>query len=237
MSAPVEEPTLDLDGLSVDEVGALWAFLHGDIMESGIRARLREHLGLCPRHAWGHALVEIELWESGAGARGGHQPFDVGVLYDDLLTRMASALSRRHHRYARTLRREGTCYICQQLVGDIQAVGYAGFDSVPLTEEANRMIYVKRWLTETQPIWGPSACPRCTGSPDGNLCRPHLLDADIDVRRAAEVGDYLFDIDRRLQVLVSSMTEDGAPSTPDADASWVEAIAWFTGWSTPRALT
>lgn len=231
------EIILDADGLTVDEIGAPWAFLHGDIMEPGIRARLREHWGLCPRHAWGHAVVEIELWEAGAGARHGHQPFDVGVLHDALLSQMAGALTGRHRTYTRVLRREGGCYVCQQLGGGVEPVGYAGFDSTALAAEANRMTYTRRWLAETKPVWEPVACPTCAGTSTGRLCRTHLLEAGIDAASAAGTSSYLAGLDRRLRLLVDSMTQNGTPSTPDADASWVEAVAWFAGWSFPLALS
>lgn len=235
-AAAEQEPVLDVDGLTVEEVGALWAFLHGDIMEPGIRTRIREHWGLCPRHAWGHALVEIELWESGAGARGGHQPFDVGVLHDDLINHMIGALSHRHI-HPRALRRAGECYLCQQLGGETgHAIGYAGFDSTPLTEEANRMTYTQQWLSQTKHIWERAACPLCTESDTGQLCRPHLLEGGIDASSSAATAAYLSDVDRRLKALVDSMTEHGAPSAPADDAAWAEAVAWFTGWTFPQLV-
>ena len=159
------EPTLDRDGLGEQEVGALWAFLHGDIMIGGIRERIREHWGLCPRHAWGHAVVEIELWEHGAGARHGHQPFDVGVLYLDLLEEMSRRLRRSRHSPARTLRGRGRCYICEQLDAPpdvvVRQIGYAGFGSGPLTEETDRLVHTCRWLTETAERWRAQLCPLC----------------------------------------------------------------------------
>ncbi|QCB98989.1 hypothetical protein E5206_11600 [Arthrobacter sp. PAMC25564] len=41
-------------------------------MDGSMRRLLRASLGLCPRHTWAHAVVEIELWKAGAGARGAH---------------------------------------------------------------------------------------------------------------------------------------------------------------------
>jgi hypothetical protein len=81
--------------LSVEEVRQLWSFIHGDIMDGSARRLLGVSLGLCPRHAWAYAVVEVELWQAGAGARGGHQPFDVTVLYDDLLDHVAEGWSGR----------------------------------------------------------------------------------------------------------------------------------------------
>lgn len=72
--ADQEQPTLVEAQLTPAEVVELWSFLHGDIMDDGIRQQLHRSLGLCPRHTWGYAVVEIELWQTGAGIRGGHQP-------------------------------------------------------------------------------------------------------------------------------------------------------------------
>ena len=47
--------------LTAEEVRPLWSFVHGDIMDPGIRVQLRRSLGLCPRHTWAYAVVEIEL--------------------------------------------------------------------------------------------------------------------------------------------------------------------------------
>ncbi|GAC1370747.1 MAG: hypothetical protein NVSMB43_06250 [Pseudarthrobacter sp.] len=44
--------------------------------------------------------MEIELWQ--AGARAGHQTFDVTILYEDLLEHVADGLDRKGsllHRY------------------------------------------------------------------------------------------------------------------------------------------
>lgn len=231
------EPLLDRSGLTEQEVGALWAFLHGDIMIGGIRQRIREHWGLCSRHAWGHAVVEIELWEQGAGARGGHQPFDVAVLYADLLEVMSYLLdhSRRSRHHA--LERRGKCYVCQQLDIAIDKsqpqVGYAGFHSDALRAEANRFAYTSSWLAETADQWRLHLCPQCSPGGSGLLCRQHLLDSAPDEAAGTTTAEYLAEVRTRLAVLLNSMTENGDPSTPEADASWVEALGWFHMWSFP----
>lgn len=89
-----DQPTLVDAELTPAEVVELWAFVHGDIMEGPIRQLLRAGVGLCPRHTWGYAAAEIELWQTGAGVRGGHQPFDVSVLYEDLLGQVAARLRK-----------------------------------------------------------------------------------------------------------------------------------------------
>ncbi len=79
-AADANQPSLVQVPLTLVEVVELWSFVHGDIMTGGICRLLRAHLGLCPWHTWGYAATEIELWQTGAGPRGGHQPFDVCVL-------------------------------------------------------------------------------------------------------------------------------------------------------------
>lgn len=240
VTAP-REPELGTDGLTVAEVGVLWSFLHGDIMIGGIRERIRAHWGLCPRHAWGHAIVEIELWETGAGLRGGHQPFDVVVLHEDLLGLARQAASGRLRRW-RGLRRRGTCYVCDQLKGPAgpgpTPIGYAGFDSAPLTAEANRMHHIRKWLAETSAMWSARSCPRCsdiTSSP-GVLCRSHLLEHEVPSSSRDVTIAHLDRLAPHLRKLLESMSDKGDPSTPDDDASWIEVLGWFHGWSFPLAL-
>lgn len=235
------EPLLDRHGLYAEEVGALWAFLHGDIVIGDIRRRIREHWGLCSRHAWGHAVVEIELWEQGAGARHGHQPFDVGVLYADLLDGVSHQPGRSGHSHRRALERRGSCYVCQQLTMSAEQakhqIGYAGFDSSRLGEEANRFSYTHGWLDETVELWRRQLCPRCSVGGTGVLCRRHLRDSDPDGSTALSTAEYLDQFRDRLTTLTGSMAEGGEPSTPEADASWIETLGWFHTWSFPIDLT
>lgn len=50
---------------SAKEVRQLWSFIDGDIMDGSMRRLLPASLGLCPRHTWAHAVVEVELWQAG----------------------------------------------------------------------------------------------------------------------------------------------------------------------------
>ncbi|MHB8188634.1 MAG: hypothetical protein ACYDDU_21710 [Dermatophilaceae bacterium] len=121
--------------------------------EPVIRAQLREALGLCSRHVWGYAVVEIELWVSGGGSRGGHQPFEVSLLCEDLLADVIRRLTR-HRRWRRSVIAGGegpSLTSCRSAlpVGLCDAVkpspvetsmpptGYAGADTAVLTLEAN----------------------------------------------------------------------------------------------------
>ena len=229
--------------LSVEEVKLLWSFLHGDIMIGGIRQRLREHWGLCPRHSWGHATVEIELWQAGAGQRAGHQPFEIGILYEDLLDTMIRKLANSRPRSRMSvLTPRGICPICRDLRGPtipgIGGGGYAGSDSAALTIEANQMTHMRQWVAETRTLW--HACPSCAGTRDDGiavLCRRHILQrgslTDDDTQ---SLVDALSDTRKLLVPLVESMTQTGPPSTRVADASWIQALGWFQGWALPVAL-
>ncbi|WP_143588005.1 hypothetical protein [Tersicoccus phoenicis] len=253
MTGPTEPSRYDLPlapdpdhDLSVDEVRVLWSFIHGDIMNSQFRARLRAHHGPCERHAWAYAVTEIELWEQGAGRRGGHQPFDVAVLYTDLLEEMSTRLRRqRRRRRDRILRRDGTCLICDDVRGRQPTrfvVTHAGFDPAKLAAEANRMRYTIAWLRETAPCWSPLVCPDCTDQPTTTgaaiRCRPHLVlhHADLTDHVLHSELDALDLWTARLRALLGSMTAGGRPSTPEEDAAWVAAVAWFNGWRFPLTV-
>lgn len=250
-------PSLVEVPLTPAEVVELWSFLHGDIMEAGIRVQLRGSLGLCPRHTWGYAATEIELWQTGAGIRGGHQPFDVSVLYGDLLDQVTGQLGRPaglfHHDLRRALLPRGQCAICAVLdpAGSrprSTPVGYAGANATDLAAETNELVHTTTWCQETFPRWRDQACPGCvTAGGVGNsaaaeqadwarLCRLHLLDHPVSVECGHQVAVRLGEVAARLRRLGRSMTKDGPPATPDDDSSWVEALGWFAGWQVPLAL-
>jgi hypothetical protein len=247
----------DVDhNLTDEEVQLLWSFIHGDIMNEPTRVRLRKHWGLCGRHAWGSAITEIELWQSGAGVRGGHQPFDAAVLYDDLLGHMFHALagSRRFNR-RRVLRGKGACIICDDvrepaLAGEVLTHG--GFTASILAAEANALHHTRGWLTETHAEWAAFVCPDCAregGLSEGNegpdasaatslvspiRCRPHLIEAAaFDDETIAAVKHELAHLHAQVRALAESMTARGAAGTPAVDASWVRALGWFHGWAVP----
>lgn len=234
--------------LSVEEVRQLWSFVHGDIMDGAMRRGLRESLGLCPRHAWGHAVVEIELWHAGAGRRGGHQPFDVAILHEDLLQHAAEEIVRplswRHRDLARVPVSTRPCRICQELGGHQPVgprMGYANSNSQALTVEANSLEFTVPWFRQTRDLWLPVACPACTGSGEADpvlLCRRHLLDhGGIPRETGQAIAARLLEIRARLLRLIESMTDRGEPATAKQDASWVEALGWFAGWALPVYLS
>lgn len=61
------------------ELKELQSFLDGAIMDVGIRHHLWRSWGLCERHGWCYAVVELEI-------RGG-RPFSTAILYEDLALR------------------------------------------------------------------------------------------------------------------------------------------------------
>lgn len=246
--------------LTPAEVVELWAFVHGDIMEGGIREQLHRSLGLCARHTWGYAVVEIELWQTGAGVRGGHQPFDVSVLYEDLLDRVAAQLDRPaglfHHDLRRALTTTTQCCICNMVKPATGAtmsstpMGYGGSTAVDLAAETNQLSYTRPWCDQTAPQWHDRVCPDCRAAfqaaaadqlEDDDrspyVCRLHLLLRPLTPELGHTVAGQLRNIAYRLGRLSKSMTKDGPAATPEDDASWIEALGWFAGWQVPLALT
>lgn len=241
--------------LSAAEVGELWEFIHGDIMVGGIRSGLRDALGLCPRHTWGYAIAEIELWVYGTGPRGGHQPFDVCVLYGDLLDHVVARLRRRRSSAAslsRTLERRGACWICRQLSGQEGKPArrsFAGADATVLADEANQMRYTTAWCVQTREVWQGRVCPSCRSGRDlidpGHIkepgsgaitCLGHLVSMQSPTGSLVELVDYLESTAGRLDALGQTMRQGAAPPTLEEDGSWIETLGWFAGWDVPLAL-
>lgn len=237
--------------LEAEEVRQLWSFVHGDIMEPGLRSILHASLGLCPRHTWGYAVVEIELWQAGAGARAGHQPFDLTILYEDLLEHVAAGLDRPagllHPHPERILLPRAPCRICTEMAGPEHTglrMGYAGSDTAALTEEANTLEHTRAWCRQTAATWRKRVCPACdpdqgTDRDEGTalLCRAHLVDrGTLDDSSRHAVARRLRGIRARMLRLTESMTDRGAPAGPEEDASWIEALGFFAGWRPPLWL-
>ena len=236
--------------LSAEEVRQLWSFIHGDIMDGSMRRLLRASLGLCPRHSWAYAVVEIELWQAGAGARGGHQPFDVTVLYEDLLEHVADGLDRKgsllHRHPDDVLLPAGTCRICQDMASPSLTglrMGYANSNTEALTIEANGLAHTTAWCRETTQLWRVRVCPACDpDTPEGAgdpvlLCRFHLVSRrPLPEPLRHGVASRLREIRGRMRRLTESMTDYGAPVGDEENASWIEAVGFFAGWGPPLYL-
>lgn len=236
--------------LSAEEVRQLWSFIHGDIMDGSMRRLLRASLGLCPRHTWAYAVVEVELWQAGAGARGGHQPFDVTVLYEDLLEHVAAGLDRKgsllHRHPDDVLLPGGPCRICEDMASPSLPglrMGYANSNTEALTVEANGLAHTTAWCRETSPLWRDRVCPGCDpGAPAGAgepalLCRFHLAARrPLPEQLRHAVASRLREVRGRMKHLTESMTDYGAPVGGEENASWIEAIGFFAGWGLPLYL-
>lgn len=172
----------------------------------------------------GIRAAEIELLQTGAGIRGGHQPFDVSVLDEDLLDQVAAQLDRPaglfHHDLRHGLTPKRKCSHLQRAQLRRLKPGLRAHRLRRLHRRRPRRGnqpagHTTAWCRETFPRWHDKVCPRCVaafeGAADGQAAR--------------------------LRRLASSMTKDGLPATPNDDASWVEALGWFAGWQVPLALT
>jgi hypothetical protein len=212
---------------SAAEVKQLWSFLDGAIMDPYIRRQLWRSWGLCPRHAWGYAITEVE-------ARGG-RPFSTSILYEDLLARAASLIGAPAlpWRLVRArLRTRGVCFTCDYAalarsfldtgLGDVQA-------------KVNRRLRTAALLTASRPTWRRQACPTCLGG-EGPVCRPHLLAGVRPPGGRHRLANALRSLRQRLHLLVRSMTWQGPVVGPAEEASWVEALAWFGGWQSLRLV-
>jgi len=155
----------------------------------------------------------------------------------------------------RELASRASCRVCDAIDGPASALGgpgYAGSDTATLTAEANRLEFTTRWLVESESAWRPRSCPLCVDPtraatatvPDSNgrselhlLCRPHLLErGHLTPDDAAVLASGLGELRGRVASLLESMTAEGGRSTPQEDASWIEAVSWFAGWEVPYAL-
>jgi hypothetical protein len=225
------------------EVRETWSFLHGGIMDSGIRQQLRRALGFCPRHTWLYAVVEIELWEGGAGSSPGHQPFDVCVLYLDLLGVVLDRLrSRWWHPGAapsRALQARAGCRVCEAIAHKDQRAGwgFGGSDPSALSREVNALAHTRRWLEDTAAIWHAAICEHCAGPgarrARGSLtCRRHLIESDSADRM--DVMARLAEQRVRLDGLLRSMHAGASSEATDSQrASWIETLGFFAGWPSP----
>ncbi|EWT03518.1 hypothetical protein N865_16775 [Intrasporangium oryzae NRRL B-24470] len=233
-------------------MGALWSFIHGEIMDGGIRTQLREHWGLCPRHAWGHAFVDIELWEQGTATRAGHLPFDAEVLHEELLGDAVGAFTRplSRRRLLRALARKGRCRVCVGLSGShVDRIGYAGQSSGTLTRIVDQLGFTRELICASRGTWRLGMCPSCAwpGSTDAYalgsrplLCRHHtseLLAADglytsTQERIASQLKAVLTRLRRHIET--GSWADPNAQADPAA--AWVEALGWTAGWDPVLAI-
>jgi len=69
------------------------------------------------------------------------------------------------------------------------------------------------------------------------LCRTHLRRlGQLSAALREDVAARLRELQQRMRRLNASMTQIGAPATPQDDASWVETLGFFAGWGLPLHL-
>jgi hypothetical protein len=222
----VMHPLEQLD-FTTREVSQLWSFLDGAIMNVETRHHLWRTWGLCPRHSWGYAVLEVEL-------RGG-LPFSTTILYEDLIVRAARSLTRSLRLpwsvARRSLESRGECYTCDY-------EGLAHGPGAPGAQDQAQLANTRRrfrpLLLGSQEHWRPVTCPSCLGG-SGPVCRQHLL-AGVEPGSRDDLAAWLSQLARRLGRFKESMTWRGPEATEFERVSWVEAIGWFSGWRYPAAM-
>jgi len=215
-------PAVDVGELAFggSEIRQLWSFLDGSIMALDTRQRLWRSWGLCPRHAWGYALAEIEVH--------GGKPLSTAILYEDLTRRAARVANARLKPWTlirRQLGSRATCFTCDyiEMGGPTAAVDER---DRAMARRVNQRARVAVMLDELLELALHRSCPACLGGA-GIICRLHLLDRD---RRPPGLPGDLEALATRLRALINSMTTRRTPVGPPERVSWIEALGWFGGW-------
>ncbi|HEX7649838.1 MAG TPA: hypothetical protein VF450_20755 [Noviherbaspirillum sp.] len=178
--------------LSDGEVGFLWWFIQGGIMDGEVRARLCRGWGLCPRHSFAYLSVDAAFRHFYL-----HGP---AVLYADLMTRArdAFALSGPLHemRLQHRLRTCGPCHICAQGLGP-DSKGFASPQHLAIGRNTES---IRSFMRKMRPFWSAAVCGRCAGTAAEARCRLHLLEsiADAGLRDPERQRALVEDITRHL---------------------------------------
>ncbi|HUY96673.1 MAG TPA: hypothetical protein VMW47_03470 [Verrucomicrobiae bacterium] len=224
------------DRLEPDELRQVWSMLDGGaIMVADVRHQLWRSWGLCRRHSWVFAAMEIECL--------GGQPRASTVLYEDLVARGARITDRAGRLPwrlgRRALQRRAACLTCEfvQMVHRLGEGRYLiSWDrDARTTRRMQRLTRTIELIAAAEPAWRGRACPRCLGG-DGPLCRPHLVETAPTPREHRHTVEALDDLAIRVARLGRSMTWQGPPAGPDDRSSWVEALGWAGGWSDAQEI-
>jgi hypothetical protein len=226
----------DEHGLTAEEACALRGFVFSNAQTATLES-LRDSWGLCDRHSWGEAIVEIELSRDDDGQHD-RSPFALATLYEDLLTFMTYRLTVGRSRL-RGLALRGTeeCLICAELLVSEPPERPDG----NVLAELHAMHQSGRRVRRSARLWQDKVCPECAEEAKlartaAERCRPHLVAAGrTDAETAAELVDQLRNTRYRLRELLNSRSTE-VPVTPEGDSSWIEALGWFHGWGLPLAL-
>lgn len=222
-----------LQDLSLPELRHLQELLSGGIHIPAVRRQLWDGWGLCARHTWWYAVVEIEMRA---------RPLSTTLLAEELLCRAAAQLRLplvRPSRRVRGLRAVTACLTCSntEVVDSDRWGGLASPSTAELrtAQRINARVRTDPLLAAGRPEWVRRACPCCIGGA-GPLCRRHLL-ATGDRRAPRQLPCQLAEIEQRLGLLVGSMAWQRRPVDSTVRVSWVEALGWLAGWEFPRAVT
>lgn len=204
--------------LSAPEVRQLSWFLDGAIMNADTRIALRRSWGLCARHAWAMALVEVEL-------RGG-VPFATSVLYADLTAGAVQTLGRRHLRSPiRQLEGSDRCPTCEYAAHATEEPG----EWLERAAVANRRSRFSVLVTDGWDEVAARSCPACAGG-DGPPCRPHLL---AGIAAPPDLLERLRRLAVSMRAYEKSLTAGGRPVDRRGRQAWLDTLGWFAGWRFP----
>lgn len=222
-NASMDRARIELSALEID---ALSTFTLNDIMTNPVRERLRESWGLCSRHAWGQAAVELEFVSVVTATA--PATFECALLYDDLLRSMRLILGSKWLSPHRALSHRGTCPLCSRL-------RHMKMSETADSAEVKPLLIAGQLITESAQQWGSRQCPECSRSATGNIrCRPHLLEAGVDDK--GPVLKHLAELQHRLRSLIGSMSSQRDQNEPRDHSAWVETLGWFHGWDIPQFL-
>jgi hypothetical protein len=224
-------PVFDVGPLDFTEteITHLLSFADGAIMAPDIREHLQKGWGLCPRHAWGYAVAEIEV------RRG--RPFSTAILYEDLAGRAARLLGQRHKPWGRLrspLRTRSICFTCDYVsMVDGRRGPREHAPTDPMMGRVNERSRTRAMFEELGDLALERACPSCLGG-GGLICRLHLLEHDGP---PDALVDELGALAARLRALVNSMNAKRSEIGSLEAVSWIEALGWFGGWDYARKLS
>ncbi len=221
----------------------LLTLLYENVNDGGTRLHLVRGMGLCPDHAWALQATEQELWQDGLG---------VGIIYEDLtgrlLTTLVEHLSRnpaphndRRARLRRWLEHRGAAgrWLARRLFptapGASLLAQISPVERCRACELVGQMEEIHlRWLVRQ--VAEPEFRDLYAAS-DG-LCLPHLRRA-LAIAEDEETVRCLVEVAvARLTPLVGDLQEyvrkhdwnnRHEPKQPWEQASWVRAVAFFSG--------
>lgn len=216
--------SLDFTG---SEVRQFRTFLDGAIMSVGVRHNLWRSWGLCPRHAWGYAITEVEL-------RSG-MPFSTAILYADLSSRAERLVGRRRpwQLVRPNFESRSACFTCSWLETVARVTESEEVDWRRHAARVNQRRRVHERVAEARSTWLGKACPLCVSRAGGLVCRLHLLAGAAPPDGLARALAQLTD---RLETLADSLTVRRTVTDVDDRFAWVEALGWFGGWDYAQKL-